>query len=87
MAKSKRNRRSKNKIQGSLQGTLTTADPVLGSEIAVHRSNALAIPRATRLSAELEELIELIARERVRVMLAGRHKLMPPAAYSDNLNA
>ena len=47
------------------------------------RSTSIAVRRSTLFSAELEELIDMIARERVyRAMLAagmGRRLLMAPA--------
>ena len=87
MAKSKRTRRARNKIAGSLQGALLTADPFVGSAIAVHRSNSATVARTTMFSAEFEEVIEIIAREHVyRAMLArlGRRLLLAPTTNGEN---
>jgi hypothetical protein len=90
MAKSKRTRIARNKIADSLQGALITADPFVGSAIAVHRSNSATIARTNLLSAELEEVIEIIARERVyRAMLArlGRRLLLAPTTTGEDSKA
>ena len=72
MAKSKWNRRAKNKIEGPSQGALIKADPDSEPAIVIHRTDVVRVARTTLLSAELEEVIEIIARERVyRAMLAG----------------
>ena len=78
MAKSKRTRRASNKIDGSLQGALVTADPFFESS---DQPSAVWISRTTIFNAELEEVIEIIARERVyRAMLdrLGRRLLNSP---------
>jgi hypothetical protein len=97
MTKPKRNRRAKNKIGGSAQkkaegspeGALVKADPVLESDIAVQRFNAAALPRVTIFTAEFEQVIEIIARERVyRAMLdrLARRLLMAPPNTGDVFN-
>ncbi len=86
MAKSKRTRRARNKIQGAAQGALIKADAFVESAIAVHRSNAANVAGTTLFTAELEEVIEIIAKDRVyRAMLArlGRRLLLPPPADAD----
>jgi len=90
MAKSMRTRRARNKINGSSDGALIHANPLLESSIAVHRSTAVSIARPTLFTAEFEEVIDLIARDRVyRAMLArwGRLLLVPPTTNSDIFNA
>jgi hypothetical protein len=84
--KRKRTSRAKNKIQGSLEGSLIKKEPERYSNApSVHlRSTSIAVPRSTLFTAELEELIDMIARERVyRAMLAGlgRRLLMAPATH------
>jgi hypothetical protein len=77
MANSKRNRRAKNKIEGSSEGALIKADPSSEPAIVINRSDVVRAARITRLSAELEEVIEIIARERVyRAMLARNRRLL-----------
>ena len=90
MAKSKRTRRATNKIAGSSEGALVKADAFVEPAIAVHRSNAVRVAGATLLSAELEEVIEIIAKDRVyRAMLArrGRRLLLSPLMDADIFNA
>jgi hypothetical protein len=80
MAKSKRNRRAKNRIDGSSQDVSIKSDSSSESAIAIYRSNTF-VARTTMFSAELEHAIDVIARERVyRAMLAGleRRLLMAP---------
>lgn len=96
MAKSKRNRRAKNKIAGSAPGplakaeSLVTTDPFLEpAASAAHRGKTAWISKGTLFSAELEAIIEIIARDRVyRTMLArlGR-RLLPPPMDGDVLDA
>jgi hypothetical protein len=80
-----RRKRSKNKIEGPLQGTLIKLDtePLRGSAAAMDRT-AFAVTRSTLFTAEFEQVIEIIARDRVyRAMLAslkGRLLSWPPAA-------
>jgi hypothetical protein len=77
MANSKRNRRAKNKIEGSPEGALIKADPSSEPAIVINRSDVVRAKRIARLSAELEEVIEIIARERVyRAMLARNRRLL-----------
>jgi hypothetical protein len=74
MAKRKRTPRAKNKLERSYDGTLIKVDSVPNDTPAVvHRVQATAVARPTLLlSAELEAVIDIIARERVyRAMLAG----------------
>jgi hypothetical protein len=87
--KRKRKSGAKNKIQGSLEGALIKAEPEPRSDVpgVVLRSTSLAVRRSTLFSAELEEAIELIARERVyRAMLAGlgRRLLMAPSTNGND---
>jgi len=84
MKKPKRSRRAQNKVEGPSSGTLIKVDPnpISGAQVAVHPSNSVRVARATLFTTELEEVIEIIARERVyRAMLAGlgRRLLMAPA--------
>jgi hypothetical protein len=72
MAKSNWNRRAKNKVEPPSQGALVKADPDSEPAIVIQRTDIVRSARTTLLSAELEEVIEIIARERVyRAMLAG----------------
>jgi len=87
MAKSKRTRRAKNKIAGSLEGALIKVDPVPEPTAAVFRSAPAAVSRSTLFSAEFEEVIEIIATERVyRAMLASfrRRLLMAPLPVEES---
>lgn len=87
MAKSKRNRRAKHKIDGASEGALIKADSGSESKIAIYRSGGVIAKRAALLSAELEAVIDIIARDRVyREMLAGRGRrlLMSPLAISED---
>jgi hypothetical protein len=82
--KRKRASRAKNKIQGSHEGSLIKAEPEHYSDAprVELRSTSIAVPRSTLFTAELEEVIDMIARERVyRAMLArlGRRLLMAPS--------
>ena len=85
----KRQARAKNKIQDSLEGALVKSDqsepqPGHFSEApaaAAVRTTAVALRRSGLFNAELEEAIDIIARERVyRAMLAslGRRLLAAP---------
>jgi len=82
--KRKRTSREKNKVQGSLEGSLIKAEPEHYSDAPgmVLRSTSIAAHRSTLFTAELEKVIDIIARERVyRAMLAGlgRRLLMAPS--------
>lgn len=84
--KRKRSSRAKNKIQGPPDGTLIKVEPDRFSDAprVDLRSTSLAVRRSTLFTAELEEAIDLIARERVyRAMLAGlgRRLLMAPSPH------
>ena len=84
MAKSKRTRRARNKIEGASQGALIKAEPSSQPAIVI-RSNAVRVAKTSMFSAELEEIIELIAKDRVyRAMLAGlgRRLLSAPITNS-----
>jgi hypothetical protein len=90
MKKPKRTRRARNKIEGSSQGALIKADPFLESVIEVPRTSAVWVARQTLFTAELEEAIEVIARERVyRALLdrLGRRLLVRPATSGDIIDA
>ena len=81
--KRKRKSRAKNKIQGPLERSLIKSGPRHDSDVpgVYLRSKSIAVARSSLFTAELEELIDLIARERVyRAMLArlGRRLLMAP---------
>jgi hypothetical protein len=84
--KRKRSSRAKNKVQGSVEGSLIKREPERNSDAprVELRLASIVVPRSTLFTAELEELIDMIARERVyRAMLAaglGRRLLMAPAA-------
>jgi len=72
MARAKRNRRANNKIEGSTDGALVKAEPSNVPAIVIQRTDVARAKRASMFSAELEEVIEIIARDRVyRSMLAG----------------
>jgi hypothetical protein len=85
--KRKRKSRAKNKIQSSLDGALIKAEPEGYSDPPrVELRFAVAARRSALFNAELEEAIDIIARERVyREMLArlGRRLLMAPAVNDD----
>jgi hypothetical protein len=90
MAKSKRNRRAQNKIEGSSEGALIKVDAPSEPAIVIRHSDVVRVARVTLLSAELEEIIEIIARDRVyRAMLArlGRRLLSAPRTNSEELPA
>ena len=79
MTRSKRNRKAKNRIDGSLQEPLIEADPSTESAVpaVVHRSVALAVVRKSEFTAEFEEVIEIIAKDRVyRAMLDRLSRLL-----------
>lgn len=65
MAKSKQNRRAKNRIDGSAEGAMIKVDSGSESAIAIYRSSGVQTARASMFSAELEYAIDVIARERV----------------------
>jgi hypothetical protein len=80
MAKSPR--RAKNKIEGSVDGTLIKVEPnpLPDAPAEVHRTRAVVVARSTIFTTELEEVIEIIAKERVyRAMLdsLGRRLRIP----------
>jgi hypothetical protein len=84
MTKRNRTSRAKNKIEGPNPGSLIKADSsaVAATPQDVHHATAINLTRSTLFTAELEAVIEMIARERVyRAMLAGlgRHLLTSPA--------
>jgi hypothetical protein len=85
--KRKRKPRAKNKIEVSVEGSLVEAEPAHYSEaprVAVP-STALVVRRSTVITSELEEVIDLIARERVyRAMLAGLGRRLLIAPPSDD---
>jgi hypothetical protein len=90
MAKSKRNRRATNKIAGSSDGALVETDAYVEPAVVVPRANAIRVAGAGLLSAELEEVIEIIARDRVyRTMLArlGRRLLLTPPTETEIFDA
>ncbi len=85
--KRKRASRAKNKIQGSLEGSLIKAEPAGQADVprVVLQSTAIAVPRSTLFASELEQVIDIIARERVyRAYLAslGRRLLTAPSAIN-----
>lgn len=87
MAKSKR--KAQNKIAGA-GGDLVKVDPRYESEAGIHRASPIAVVKSTLFNAELEQVIDIIARERVyRAMLArmGRRMLTAPTSDSDAASA
>ncbi len=86
MAKSKRTRRAKNKIEGSSSEALIPAEPISEPAIAVQQLRVVRLARATLSTMDLEEAIDLIARERVyRAMLASlRNRLLAPPKTGDD---
>jgi len=83
--KRKRKSSAKNKLQGSAENALIKVEPERSSSVpgVYLRSQATAIARSSLFTAEFEEVIEIIARERVyRDMLTrlGRRLLMAPSA-------
>jgi hypothetical protein len=86
MAKAKRNRRAKNSLENSSAGALVKADANPGPAIVIRQSQAVRALKASLFSAELEEVIEIIARERVyRAMLhrLGQRLLTGPTSSHD----
>jgi len=88
MAKSKRTRRAKNKIEAAQPGALikVEADPYVDAPQVVHRTHVVTVARPTIFTSQFEEVIDLIARERVyQAMLAGlgRRLLGPPRINGD----
>src|SRR5437764_591200 len=80
--------RAKNKIQGSLAGSLIKVGPDRFSDASRvdERSTSIAIARPTIFTTELEYVIDVIARERVyRAWLAGmgRRLLLAPVTDDD----
>jgi hypothetical protein len=87
MAKSKRTRRARNKIEGFSKRALIKADPSGESAATVHRSNAVRVAKTTTIfTAELEEVIELIAKDRVYRAMLGRRLLISPRMNDDVAN-
>jgi hypothetical protein len=81
--KRERKSRAKNKIQGSAENSLIKVGAGRYSDApGVHlRSKSIIVARSSLFTAELEEVIDIIARDRVyRAMLAGlgRRLLMAP---------
>jgi hypothetical protein len=79
----KRKSRATNKLQGSQENALipSVPEPVTDAPPAEVRTTTVVARRSSLFTAELEEVIALIARERVyRAMLAGmgRRLLAPP---------
>ncbi len=90
MKKRKPTRRAQNKIGESSQRDLVTVDPPLEPASEVSRVRAVVVARSSLFTAELEEAIDLIARERVyRAYLdrLGRRLLPSPALPGDLLDA
>ena len=89
MAKSKRNRRAQNQIAGSLPADLSTPASSLEPVLAAPQVTRVRLVKSSLFTAEFEEVIEIIARERVyRAMLArlaGR-LLSGPTATGDAAN-
>lgn len=86
MWKFKRNRRAQNTIAESLRSVLVTTGPPIESAPGIHLSSDTRVVRHTLFTAELEEVIEIIARERVyRAMLArlAPRLLAAPAPRGD----
>ena len=81
----KRTSRAKNKIEGTPETSVVKLGPAHFADAPQVQlsSRAAAVVRSGLFNAELEEAIDIIARERVyRAMLArlGRRLLMPPFA-------
>lgn len=74
MARRKRTPRAKNKITGSTDGALVplTPDPFPDAPAQVQRVKVVTVARSTLFTAELEAVIEIIARERVRQAMMDR---------------
>jgi len=88
MAKARRNRRAKNKLENASTRDLIPVDPPSAPNTQlVHVTHAVRVARAGYFNAELEEAIEIIARDRVyRMMLArARRLLAPPAGNEDQV--
>jgi hypothetical protein len=86
--KRKRTSRAKNKIQGAPEGSLVKVGPAAHTSAAPEthlRTRAIAVMRSSLFTAELEEAIDLIARERVyRAMLDGlRRRMLLPRLTDD----
>ncbi len=92
MAKSKPNRRAKNKIGGASQelvisqDALTQANPFVDAEAAIRRVNVAPLERDSLFTAELVAVIDIIARDRVyRAMRDAlkRRLLISPTSNDD----
>ncbi len=95
MAKFKRKRRAKNKIEGSGEGALIKidADPFPEAPAQVYRSRTVTIHRSTLFTAEFEAVIEIIAIDRVyrsmldrlgrRLLIAAPGTSIEPTAIAD----
>lgn len=89
MAKPKQTRRAKNKIGGATPGTPIKADSFAEAATPVHRAYAVSVPRSTLFTAELEEIIDIIARDRVYRELRARLErrlLNRPTSNGDPFN-
>jgi hypothetical protein len=74
MTRRKRTPRAKNKITGSTDGALIPIgpDPFPDAPAQVQRVKVITVARSTLFTAELEAVIEIIARERVRQSMMDR---------------
>jgi len=88
MKKSRLTRRARNNIEGASRGIPAQDDPFLESGTAVHKLNAVRVAHATPFSAAFEEIIEIIARDRVframRARLQRRLLIQPPSLGEDS---
>jgi hypothetical protein len=84
MAKSKRRRRAKNKIEAassaSSDGAVIKADSALPAHVPAVVYRAQTVARSTLFSAEFERVIEIIATERVRLAMLATRRLRLLAA-------
>jgi hypothetical protein len=92
MAKSKQPRRARNKIDGAAPRALVKADSFAeaGAKVDLQQQQAVRIVRSSLFTAELEEIIDIVARERVRrEMLARleRRLLIRPTSNGDEFDA
>lgn len=88
MAKRRRNRRAKNKLENASTRDLIPVDPPPQPNTQlVQVTRTVRVARAGYFNAELEEAIEIIARDRVyRMMLArARRLLAPPTSDEDQV--
>jgi len=85
MAKARRNRRAKNKLENASTRDLIPVDPPPPPNTQlVQVTRAVRVARAGYFNAELEEAIEIIARDRVyRMMLARARRLLAPPASDE----